>query len=77
MKKVLRFTGKTLQWILYLMFSGKDRQMYQHAKFRDREVIGVSNDMFGSTYTMGRKLYGKEPKRNFITWKESRKLHKF
>ena len=72
MKKVLRFTGKLLLWILYLMLTGKERQMYQHAQLREREVLDVSNDAFGSTYAMGRKLYGEEPKRNFMTWKEYR-----
>ena len=75
--KYIKFLLKSLQWLLYLMVSGKDRQIYQHAKFKDRECLGVENDMFGSTYKMGKKLYGKEPTRNFITWKEFRKTHKF
>lgn len=51
-KKFFRFIGKTLLWILYLMLTGKERQMYQHALLREREVLDVKNDAFGSTFTM-------------------------
>jgi|AntRauTorckE6833_2_1112554.scaffolds.fasta_scaffold33921_1 hypothetical protein len=52
--------------------------MYQHAKYRRREVLDVKSDAFGSTYYMGRYLKdGKEPERDYITWKEFRKIHKF
>ena len=77
MKKFFRVIGKTLLWVVYLMISGKERQTYQHAKFRDRECTGVDNDLFGSTYHMGKRLHGELPTRNFLTWKEFRKLHEF
>lgn len=75
--KAIRFIGKTLLWILYLMITGKKRQMYQHAKFAGREVLGVDNDAFGSTYTMGRMLNGEEPERDYMNWKEFREEHSF
>lgn len=77
MKKTFRFIGKFFIWILYLMVTGKQRQMYQHAKLQDREVLDVKNDAFGSTFTMGKRLWGEEPKRDFMTWKEYRKEHNF
>ena len=78
MKKHFRFIGKLLLWILYLMFTGKQRQMYQHAQLREREVVDVKNDAWGSTFTMGKRLYdGQKPKRDFMTWKEFRKEHNF
>jgi hypothetical protein len=56
----------------------KERRMYQHAKYRRREVLDVKSDAFGSTYYMGRYLKdGEEPERDYITWKEFRKIHKF
>lgn len=77
-KKIFRFIGKLLLWILYLMITGKQRQMYQHAKLREREVLDVKNDACGSTYTMGKRLFdGELPKRDFYTWKEYRKEHNF
>lgn len=77
-KKFFRFIGKCLLWIVYLMLTGKERQMYQHAQLREREVLDVKNDAFGSTYMMGKKLYdGEKPKRNFMTWKEYRKAQEF
>ena len=76
--KYIRIIGKVCLWIFYLMISGKERQIYQHAKFRERECLGVDNDMFGSTYHMGKRLpSGELPERNFLTWKEFRKIHKF
>jgi len=60
------------------MITGKQRQMYQHAQLREREVLDVKNDAFGSTFTMGKRLYdGQLPKRDFMTWKEYRKEHNF
>ena len=77
-KKVFRVIGKVLLWVLYLMISGKERQKYQHAKHRGREVLDVENDLFGSTYAMGKRLKeNEEPQRDFLTWKEFRKLHEF
>lgn len=76
-KKYLRIIGKTLLWILYVMLTAKDRRMYLHAKYRDREVLNVEDDLFGSTFTMGRPLFGREPERDFLTWKEFREYHKF
>lgn len=77
-KKFFRFIGKTLLWLLYLMVTGKERQMYQHAQLREREVVDVKNDAFGSTFTMGKRLYdGQKPKRNYMTWKEYRKEYNF
>jgi hypothetical protein len=77
MKKTFRFIGKVLLWIVYLMLTGNERQMYQHAKLREREVLDVKNDAFGSTFTMGKRLHDEEPKRNFMTWKEYRIKHNF
>tara|TARA_R110000851_G_scaffold47424_1_gene115081 strand:- start:40981 stop:41226 length:246 start_codon:yes stop_codon:yes gene_type:complete len=77
MKKMLKVIGKVFIWIFYLMITGKERQKYQHAKHRKREVLDVKNDAFGSTYSMGRYLGDKEPKRNYLTWKEYRKIHEF
>jgi|TARA_R110000782_G_C14648041_1_gene396393 hypothetical protein len=78
MKKVLRVVCKVFLWLLHLAVTGKERQMYQHAKYRNREVVGVSNDAFGSTYTMGRRLSNNEkPQKNFLTWKEFRGFHNF
>ncbi len=76
-KNFFRVILKILIWILYLMVTGKQRQMYQHAKLQDREVLDVKNDAFGSTYTTGKRLWGEEPKRDFLTWKEYRKEHNF
>ena len=77
-KKFFRFIGKLLLWVLYLMLTGKERQMYQHALLREREVLDVKNDAFGSTFTMGKRLYdGQKPKRNYMTWKEYRKTQEF
>ena len=78
MKKTLRVTGKVFLWLVYLLLSGKERQKYQHAKYRSREVLSVENDLFGSTYTLGKRLRSNEkPQRNFLTWKEYRKIHNF
>ena len=78
MKKALRVIGKVFLWLVYLLLSGKERQKYQHAKYRRREVLRVENDLFGSTYTLGRRLKSyEEPQRNFLTWKEYRKIHNF
>ena len=77
MKKIFRVIGKVLLWILYLAITGKERQAHAHAKLRDRECLGVENDMFGSTYAMGKHLNGKEPYRSFMNWKEFRQQHKF
>jgi hypothetical protein len=78
MKKTLRVVWKVFLWLFYLAITGKERQMYQHAKYKGREVLGVSNDAFGSTYAMGRRLSNNEkPKKNFLTWKEFRNLHNF
>lgn len=77
-KNFFRFIGKCLLWVLYLMLTGKERQMYQHAQLREREVLDVKNDAFGSTFTMGKRLYdGQKPKRNYMTWKEYRKVQEF
>jgi hypothetical protein len=78
MKKIFRIIGKTILWVFYIAITGKERQMYNYAKYKSREVLGVNNDAFGSTYVMGRRLSNNEkPKKNFLTWKEFRKLHKF
>jgi len=78
MKKALRVTGRIFLWLVYLLLTGKERQKYQHAKYRGREVLSVENDLFGSTYTLGRRLRSnEEPERNFLTWKEYRKVHNF
>ena len=72
--KIFRTIWKTL----YFLITMKERRMYQHAKYRRREVLDVKSDAFGSTYYMGRYLKdGKEPERDYITWKEFRKIHKF
>ncbi|QQV91446.1 hypothetical protein M1M25_gp016 [Tenacibaculum phage Gundel_1] len=76
-KRIFRFIGKLLLWIFYLIITGKERQMYQHAKYAKRAVKSVKNDLFGTTYIMGEYLGNKEPERNFLTWKEFRKQHKF
>lgn len=62
---------------MYLVVTNKERQIYNHSKHLDREVLDVENTMYGSTYYVGKKLYGKEPERNFLTWKEFRKEHNF
>ncbi len=78
MKKTLKVIWKVFLWVVYLLLSGKERQKYQHAKYRRREVLSVENDLFGSTYTLGRRLRSdEEPQRNFLTWKEYRKIHNF
>lgn len=78
MFNVLRFTSKTFLWILYCMLTLKERQMYQHSIYRQREVLDVENDAFGSTYHMGKRLKENEqPIRDYLTWKEFRKQHKF
>ncbi len=65
-------------WVVYLMITGKERQMYSHSKYCGRVVLGVSNDAFGSTYKLGRVLRkGEVPTKNYLTWKEFRKLHEF
>ena len=77
-KNFFRFIGKCLLWVVYLMLTGKERQMYQHAQLREREVLDVKNDALGSTFTMGKRLYdGQKPKRNYMTWKEYRKAQEF
>jgi len=76
--KIIRFILKTLLWVLYLSITGTERQKYWHAKSRGREVTNVRNDLFGSTYTLGKIIpKGQEPERNFLTWKEFRQLHNF
>ena len=78
MRKYFRITCKTFLWLLYLCVTGKQRQMYAHAKMSRRQVLKVKNDAFGSTYELGRHLKENEkPKRDYLNWKEFRKLHKF
>ncbi len=75
MKKVLRFIGKTLLWLLYVHITVKDRRMYSMAKHRGYECTDLQDDLFGSTYSFKRC---KEPqKRNYMNWREFRTLHKF
>lgn len=76
-KRFFKILGKVLLWIIYHRITAKERQAYVHAKFKDREVLNVSNDLFSTTFTMGQKLYGKEPERNFLKWKEFRNMHGF
>lgn len=77
-KEILRITKKVFVWVLYLAITNKERQKYTHAKYSGRHVLDVQNDMLGTTFMMGEKLKTNElPERNFLTWKEFRKLHKF
>ena len=78
MKKTLIIIWKVFLWVVYLFLSVKERRIYQYAKHRRREVLSVEDDLFGSTYTLGRRLRSdEEPQRNFLTWKEYRKVHNF
>ena len=78
MKKVIRIIGKVMLWVVYFIATDKERRMYMYSKSRGRVVLGVKDDAFGSTYTLGRYLdEGEEPYRNFLTWKEFRKAHNF
>jgi hypothetical protein len=76
-KKSLRATFKTLYFFLYFMFTIKERNAYLYSVKNDVEVLNREDDAFGHTYTLGKRLNGKEPTRYFLTWKEFRELHKF
>jgi len=78
LKRIGYVIWRIFVWTLYLMITAKERQKHQHAKYSRREVIDINNGLFGSTYFMGAKLNPNEsPKRDFMTWKEYRQLHKF
>ncbi len=69
--------GLILSWVVYYFITSSERTDYQYAKYRGVEVLDSKRSGGKISYKLGGKLEGKEPKRNFITWREYRDRHNF
>jgi hypothetical protein len=79
LKKTFRFIGKTLLWIVYVMVTVNERDMYLKSQERgmdciNREDVSLLIPHVTIEYTFDPNS---KPKRRYLNWKEFRKLHKF
>ena len=75
-RKAVRFIGKSLLWVIYLMLTAKQRDEYERSKEKGRDVTKSERGILSDTYTYGNHN-AHQPKRNFLTWKEYRERHNF
>ena len=72
--KYIIFLLKTLLWVFYVILTMNERNKYLAGSSRGYKCTDISGNGFTDTYTYDRT---KKPTRDYLTWKEFRKEHKF
>lgn len=72
--KYIKFLLKSLLWLFYVCITLNARNRYLAGSSRGYQCTDVTGNGFTDTYTYDRT---KEPVREYLTWKEFRKTHKF
>ena len=72
--KYFRIIGKTLLYVLYFIITIGEREKYMVSKSKGMQCTRIENGLTSFTLYYDKT---KKPIRNYLTWGEFRKQHKF